>query len=38
MAALEAASVEQNITPFTRFLGMLVQNGLEGRNIAKLPV
>jgi hypothetical protein len=38
MAALEAASVEQNITPFTRFLGMLVQNELEGRNIAKLPV
>jgi Fic family protein len=37
MAALEEASVRQNIVPFTAFLGQLVRDGLEGRVIASLP-
>lgn len=37
MAALEEASVGQNIVPFTQFLGGLVREGLEGRMAASLP-
>jgi Fic family protein len=37
MAALEDASVRQNIVPFARFLGKLVQEGLEGKVVATLP-
>jgi hypothetical protein len=37
MAALEDASVRQNIVPFARFLGKLVQEGLEGKIVAKVP-
>jgi hypothetical protein len=37
MAALEEASVRQNIVPFTAFLGQLVRDGLEGRAIATVP-
>jgi fido (protein-threonine AMPylation protein) len=37
MAALEEASVRQNIVPFTDFLGRLVRGGLEGRVIASVP-
>jgi hypothetical protein len=37
MAALEEASVRQNIVPFTDFLGQLVRDGLEGRVIASVP-
>ena len=37
MAALEEASVGQNIGPFTDFLAQLVDAGLEGRAIPKLP-
>jgi hypothetical protein len=38
MAALEEASVRQNLVPFTDFLGQLVRDGLEGRVIASVPV
>jgi len=37
MQALEQASVEQNIRPFAKFIGYLVEKGLEGRTIAELP-
>jgi Fic family protein len=37
MAALEDASVGQNIVPFAQFLGSLVREGLEGKVIAKVP-
>ena len=37
MAALEAASVEQNIKPFAEFLGELVQAGLQGEPVATVP-
>jgi Fic family protein len=37
MTALEEASVQQNIVPFTAFLGQLVRDGLEGRAIATVP-
>lgn len=34
MRALESASVEQDIVPFTRFLGHLVQKAMEGQQVA----
>ena len=37
MAALEDASVRQNIIPLAQFLGGLVREGLEGKIIAKVP-
>jgi len=37
MAALEAASVGQDIIPFSRFVGGLVEEGLAGRAAARLP-
>ena len=37
MAALEEASVRQNIAPFADFLGQLVKEGLRGRPVAKTP-
>ena len=37
MAALEQASVHQNIVPFCRFVGDLVEQGLAGRTAATLP-
>jgi len=37
MAALEEASVGQNIEPFTDFLAQLVNAGLEGKAAPKLP-
>jgi hypothetical protein len=37
MAALEEASVRQNIAPFADFLGQLVQEGLRGKSVAKAP-
>ena len=37
MAALEQASVRQNIAPFTEFLSQLVNDSLRGKNIAKIP-
>ena len=37
MAALEKASVEQNIAPFADFLAHLVNAGLEGNATPKLP-
>jgi Fic/DOC family protein len=37
MAALENASVGQDIVPFAEFLGTLVRNGLEGKAAAKVP-
>ncbi|MCK3780939.1 Fic family protein [Ensifer sesbaniae] len=37
MAALEQASVQQNIAPFARFLGGLVRDSMEGRNVARAP-
>ena len=37
MAALEAASVEQNIEQFTAFLARLVQARLEGRPTPRVP-
>lgn len=37
MAALEEASVRQNIVPFTDFLGQLVREGLEGKVVATVP-
>ncbi|MFC4233356.1 Fic family protein [Parasediminibacterium paludis] len=36
MAALEAASVNQNIEPFTNFLGLLVTESLKGKPVAKI--
>lgn len=37
MAALEQASVHQNITPFSQFLGNLVADSLAGKPAAKVP-
>lgn len=37
MAALEEASVRHNIAPFTDFLGSLVEEGLNGKPVAKVP-
>lgn len=37
MAALEAASVDNNIVPFTTFLSQLVTAGLEGKPGPKVP-
>ncbi len=37
MQALEKASVEQDIVPFVTFLGHLVDQGLNGKAVAKLP-
>ena len=37
MSALEKASVGQNILPFAQFIGKLVQDGLEGKVVAKVP-
>jgi Fic family protein len=37
MAALEEASVRQNIVPFADFLARLVKEGLRGKPVAKVP-
>lgn len=37
MAALEKASVRQNILPFADFLAQLVDEGLRGKPVAKVP-
>ena len=37
MAALEEASVRQNIVPFADFLGHLVKDGVRGKPVAKVP-
>jgi len=37
MQALEQASVEQNIEPFTKFIGYLVEESLKGKTVAELP-
>lgn len=37
MAALEDASVRQNIVPFAKFLAGLVRSGLRGEVMAKRP-
>jgi hypothetical protein len=37
MAALEEASVRQNILPFADFLAQLVKEGLSGKPVAKVP-
>jgi len=37
MDALESASVNGNIEPFTRFLGGLVLDNLEGKPGPKVP-
>jgi Fic family protein len=37
LAALEDASVRQNIIPFAQFLGTLVQESLEGKIVARVP-
>jgi len=37
MQALEKASVEQDIKPFTDFIGFLVRQALKGKGVAKLP-
>jgi hypothetical protein len=37
MAALEEASVRQNIAPLADFLAQLVNAGLRGKPVAKLP-
>ena len=37
MAALEDASVRQNIAPFAEFLAQLVEEGLSGKPVAKVP-
>ncbi len=37
MAALEEASVNQNIVPFTDFLAKLVDDGLKGKAAPKIP-
>jgi len=36
MAALEKASVEQNIEPFTKFIAYLVNAGLKGKPVANI--
>jgi len=37
MAALESASVQQDIRPFVNFLASLVGDGLKGKSVAQLP-
>lgn len=37
MAALESASVGQDIKPFAAFIGRLVKNRLQGKEAAKIP-
>jgi hypothetical protein len=37
MAALESASVGQDIKPFAAFIGRLVKNRLQGKESAKIP-
>jgi hypothetical protein len=37
MAALESASVEQNIAPFAMFLGRLVSDRLKGKSAPQIP-
>ena len=37
MAALEAASVDNDIVPFTDFLATLVRTNLEGKPRPKVP-
>ena len=37
MAALEAASVGQDIAPFARFVGGLVRDALSGKPVAPVP-
>jgi hypothetical protein len=37
MGALEEASVNQNIIPFTDLLADLVRQGLEGKPLPKIP-
>ncbi len=37
MQSLEAASVDQNIKPFTEFLGGLVTDNIEGKPGPKVP-
>ena len=37
MAALEEASVRQNIAPFAEFLAQLVEEGFSGKPVAKVP-
>jgi len=37
MAALESASVEQDIAPFAMFLGRLVSDSLEGKPAPQVP-
>ena len=37
MAALEAASVDNDIGPFTNFLATLVKANLEGKAVPKVP-
>jgi hypothetical protein len=37
MAALESASVDQDITPFAMFLGHLVSDRIKGKPVPKLP-
>jgi len=37
MAALEEASVRQNIVPFADFLAQLVEEELRGKPVAKVP-
>lgn len=37
MAALEVASVGQNITPFAKFIARLVDDGMKGKSVPKVP-
>ncbi|MBW1837216.1 MAG: cell filamentation protein Fic, partial [Deltaproteobacteria bacterium] len=37
MAALEKASVGQNIVPFAEFLTRLVDDGIKGKSVPKVP-
>ena len=37
MAALEQASVGGNIVPFAEFLAQLIDEGLKGKVVAKIP-
>ena len=36
MAALEKASVEQDVEAFAKFIGYLVKDGLKGTPVAKI--
>lgn len=37
MAALEEASVGGNIRPFAEFLARLVDDGIKGKSVLKVP-